>query len=100
MSEPRVIIEEQGPCWIVTLNAPERRNALGRAVVGGDRRTLLLTGQPHMLQAFDVARDACAGEVEVARGNALRHVTDGGARTVVPLAAGAGSVLGTLDARM
>ena len=35
MSEPAVIVEERGGCWIVRLNAPHRRNALSRAVVSG-----------------------------------------------------------------
>lgn len=35
MSDAKVLIEEKGPLWEITLNAPERRNALGRAVVEG-----------------------------------------------------------------
>ncbi len=31
----KVVVEEQGARWIVRLNAPERRNALGREVVEG-----------------------------------------------------------------
>lgn len=31
----RVIVEEHGPIWHVRINAPERRNALGKAVVAG-----------------------------------------------------------------
>jgi enoyl-CoA hydratase/carnithine racemase len=33
--EPRVVVEDHGPLWTVRLNAPDRRNALGRAVVEG-----------------------------------------------------------------
>ncbi|MCA9544870.1 MAG: enoyl-CoA hydratase/isomerase family protein, partial [Myxococcales bacterium] len=32
---PSVIVERDGPVWHVQINAPERRNALGRAVVEG-----------------------------------------------------------------
>ena len=34
MNQP-VLIEDHGPKWVVRLNMPERRNALGRAVVEG-----------------------------------------------------------------
>lgn len=37
MSNERVLVTEEGPLWRVTINAPERRNALGRAVVEGIR---------------------------------------------------------------
>ena len=33
MSEPLVIREDRGPIVILTLNRPERRNALSRALV-------------------------------------------------------------------
>lgn len=35
MTEPAVLVEDLGPKWVVRLNMPERRNALGRAVVDG-----------------------------------------------------------------
>ena len=35
MSEPKVIVEERGPYWVVRINAPERHNALGKGVVAG-----------------------------------------------------------------
>jgi len=36
MSEtPKVVIDARGPFWEVTINAPDRRNALGRGVVEG-----------------------------------------------------------------
>ncbi|MFN3197047.1 MAG: enoyl-CoA hydratase-related protein [Bradymonadia bacterium] len=37
MSEAKILVSEEGPLWRVTINAPERRNALGRAVVEGIR---------------------------------------------------------------
>ena len=35
MSDAKVLVEKEGPLWRVRINAPERRNALGRAVVEG-----------------------------------------------------------------
>lgn len=37
MSDGKVLVSKEGPLWRVTINAPERRNALGRAVVEGIR---------------------------------------------------------------
>lgn len=35
MSESKVTVEDRGSLWLVRINAPERRNALGRGVVEG-----------------------------------------------------------------
>ncbi len=46
-----VLIEDHGAKWVVRLNMPERRNALGRDVVAGILRAAELAGQSKALRA-------------------------------------------------
>ncbi|MEZ4474263.1 MAG: enoyl-CoA hydratase/isomerase family protein [bacterium] len=61
MDSEKIIVEDRGPVWHVRINAPERRNALGMAVVTGllavaERvaeartvRAVILSGRPPRL---------------------------------------------------